>query len=123
LFSNDRPCNDIEERQMRRRVGGGAALLLVAVASATLSAASAQQGTAPNNTSLAFGMNAEEVSRALGTTLDYVRGRPGDELYLALPNVKGAALSDRSDGLYLQFRHGRLQGWKGDWAIHRPCCQ
>ena len=58
----------------------------------------------------------------LGTTLIYVRGRPGDEMFLALPNVKGSALSDRKDGLYLQFRHGRLTGWKGDWGSNRPCC-
>jgi len=42
--------------------------------------------------------------------------------YLALPNVKGSALSDRRDGLYLQFRHGKLAGWKGDWGTKRPCC-
>jgi hypothetical protein len=74
----------------------------------------------PNNTPLLFGMNADEASRALGTPLNYVRGRSGDELYLALPNAKGAALSSRSDGLYLQFRHGRLEGWKGDWGTIRP---
>jgi hypothetical protein len=103
-----------------RRMAFRAAVLLVIVAGAVLSAASAQP--APNNTPLWFGMNADEVSRALGTPLDYVRGRPGDELYLALPNVKGAALSDRNDALYLQFRRGRLQGWKGDWGANRPCC-
>ena len=45
-----------------------------------------------NNTPLAFGMNADEASQALGTPLIYVRGRPGDEMFLALPNVKGSAL-------------------------------
>jgi hypothetical protein len=75
-----------------------------------------------NNTPLAFGMNADEVSQVLGVTLVYVQGRPGDEMFLALPNVKGSALSDRRDGLYLQFRRGRLEGWKGDWGTRRPCC-
>jgi hypothetical protein len=56
----------------------------------------------------------------LGVPLSYVRGRPGEELLLAIPNVKGSALSTRSDGLYLQFRKGRLAGWKGDWEIIRP---
>lgn len=74
----------------------------------------------PPNIPLAFGMNAEQASTALGVALRYVRGRPGDELFLALPNVKGAALASRSDGLYLQFRHGRLSGWKGDWGTIRP---
>jgi hypothetical protein len=76
-----------------------------------------------NNTPLAFGMNVEEASAALGTTLVYVRGRPGDEMFLAQPNVKGSALSDRRDGLYLQFRHGKLDGWKGDWGTNHPCCR
>jgi hypothetical protein len=99
------------------------AALMVAVAGAGLSPARAQGiAAAPNNTPLAFGMNADEASLALGTTLVYVRGRPGNEMFLALPNVKGSALSDRRDGLYLQFRRGRLEGWKGDWGTGRPCC-
>jgi hypothetical protein len=52
--------------------------------------------------------------------LFYVRGRPGNELLVALPNVKGATLASRSDGLYLQFRRGKLSGWKGDWGTIRP---
>jgi hypothetical protein len=104
---------------------GFAAVLLSAIASVALSAASAQTAVtapAPNNTPLFFGMKADEASQALGTPLNYVSGRPGNELYLALANVKGAALSDRNDGLYLQFRRGRLTGWKGDWRSVRPCC-
>ena len=69
---------------------------------------------------LMFGMSEDEASAALGAPLSYVRGRPGDELLLALPNVKGSALSIRSDGLYLQFRRGRLTGWKGDWGTAKP---
>jgi len=69
---------------------------------------------------LSFGMTPEQASQALGVQLYYVRGRPGDELLTALPNVKGATLASRSDGLYLQFRHGRLTGWKGDWGTIRP---
>ena len=102
-----------------RGVTFGAAIWMAAMAGSLLSSAQAQPA---NNTPLAFGMNAEEVSRALGTTLVYVRGRPGDEMFLALPNVKGSALSDRKDGLYLQFRRGKLDGWKGDWGTNRPCC-
>jgi hypothetical protein len=69
---------------------------------------------------LTFGMNADQVSQALGVPLFYVRGRRGNELLVALPNVKGATLASRSDGLYLQFRRGRLSGWKGDWGTIRP---
>jgi hypothetical protein len=102
-------------------------MLLVAVTIWTVAMVGALPSPAraqmTNNTPLAFGMNVEEASAALGTTLVYVRGRPGDEMFLALPNVKGAALSDRRDGLYLQFRHGKLDGWKGDWGTDHRCCR
>jgi hypothetical protein len=80
------------------------------------SAARAQQPSVP----LMFGMNPDQVSQALGVALFYVLGRPGNELLVALPNVKGATLASRSDGLYLQFRRGKLSGWKGDWGTIRP---
>jgi hypothetical protein len=97
-----------------------AAAAIWAAIGAALSPALAQWN---NNTPLAFGMNVGEASAALGTTLVYVRGRPGNEMFLALPNVKGSALSDRRDGLYLQFRRGKLDGWKGDWGTNHPCCR
>ena len=96
------------------------AIGVIAIAGLNTSPALAQLA---NNTPLAFGMNPDEASAVLGTTLIYVRGRPGDEMFLALPNVKGSALSDRRDGLYLQFRRGRLDGWKSDWGTNRPCCR
>jgi hypothetical protein len=74
----------------------------------------------PNGVPLGFGMTPDEASQVLGVPLSYVRGRPGNELFLAVPNTKGAALSVRSDGLYLQFRNGHLAGWKGDWGTIRP---
>jgi hypothetical protein len=106
-------------------MGYSAAAVLMVTMAIGPSPATAQQvitAAVANNTPLSFGMDADTVSQALGTTLIYVRGRPGDEMFLALPNVKGSALSDRKDGLYLQFRHGRLTGWKGDWGSNRPCC-
>jgi hypothetical protein len=109
---------------MRGMGFSAAAVLLVAMAIGPSPAAAQQVITAaaPNNTPLSFGMDADTASQVLGTTLIYVRGRPGDEMFLALPNVKGSALSDRKDGLYLQFRRGKLTGWKGDWGSNRPCC-
>ncbi len=73
-----------------------------------------------NGVPLSFGMTPEEASQVLGVPLNYVRGTPGNELLLAIPNTKGAALAVRSDGLYLQFRRGHLTGWKGDWGTIRP---
>ena len=100
--------------------------LLIAGLSAT---ASAQQlppvggpypppftATLSNNTPLAFGMDEETAARALGTPLNYVSGRPGEEIYLTFRNVGGSGLFYKKDRLYLQFRKGRLAGWKGDWG-------
>ena len=72
--------------------------------------------TLSNNTPLAFGMDAAEAARALGTPLNYVRGRPGGEIFLAFRDVGGSGLFYKRDRLYLQFRKGRLAGWKGDWG-------
>ena len=95
-----------------------AALLLVAAYCAGSASASTDQTS--NGTPLAFGMDPDEASRALGTPLNYVSGSPGNEMFVALPNVAGSALSFRKDGLYLQFRKGKLMGWKGDWRTNRP---
>jgi hypothetical protein len=105
---------------MVRELTSTAVAAVLVLSGASLAPARAQQALTPPNIPLNFGMNPEQVSRALGVSLYHVRGRPGDELLLALPDVKGAALASRSDGLYLQFRRGRLSGWKGDWGTIRP---
>ena len=79
-----------------------AAILLTIAPTMRLAPAGAQSffgAAVPNNTPLTFGMDANDVSLVLGTQLIYIRGRPGNELHLALPNVKGSALSSRRDGL------------------------
>ncbi len=72
--------------------------------------------TLSNNTPLVFGMDVEDASRALETPLNYINGRPGDEIYLAFRNTGGSGLFFQKHRLYLQFRKGRLAGWKGDWG-------
>lgn len=72
--------------------------------------------TLSNNTPLAFGMDAEQTARALGQPLQYVRGQPGNEIYLALRNIGGSGLIPYRHRLFLQFRHGRLAGWKEDYG-------
>ncbi len=104
-------------------LAAGMALTLVLMSSA----ASAQQGgpasapvpftaTLSNNTPLAFGMDAGQTARALGQPLQYVRGRPGGETYLALRDLGGSGLVPHRHRLFLQFRHGRLAGWKEDYG-------
>lgn len=65
---------------------------------------------------LAFGMTAEDTARALATPLHYLSGRPGDEIFLAIRTIGGGGFFPRSDRLFLQFRRGRLTGFKGDWG-------
>ena len=72
--------------------------------------------TLSNTTPLVFGMEAGDAARALGTPLNYVSGRPGEEIYLTFRNIGGSGLFYKKDRLYLQFRKGRLAGWKGDWG-------
>jgi hypothetical protein len=111
------------------RTSATAAFLAIALSSGALVPARAEMpapsrgryeppftATLSNNTPLAFGMDAENASRALGTPLHYVRGRPGDEIFLAFRNIGGSGLFFHKDRLYLQFRKGRLAGWKGDWG-------
>ena len=72
--------------------------------------------TFSNNTPLAFGMDDGEAARALGTPLTYVKGRPGDEIFLTFRDIGGSGLFPHKDRLFLLFRKGRLAGWKGDWG-------
>ncbi|HEX7792244.1 MAG TPA: hypothetical protein VF467_17150 [Afipia sp.] len=72
--------------------------------------------TLSNHTPLVFGMSAEDTAAALGQPLTYVSGRPGNEIYLVVRNVSGSFWTFRDDPLYLQFRGGRLTGWKADWS-------
>ena len=106
-----------------------AAIWLVALSLASTGRARAQQtmpvaaspfvpftATLSNNTPLAFGMEVEEVSRALGQPLSFISGRPGNEIYLAIRNIGGSGLFNHNHRLFLLFRKGRLAGWKGDWG-------
>ncbi|WP_423882809.1 hypothetical protein [Bradyrhizobium sp.] len=72
--------------------------------------------TLSNNTPLVFGMGVEDASQALGRPLSYVSGSSGNEVYLAIRNAGGSGLIGHNDRLYLQFRNGKLAGWKGDWS-------
>jgi hypothetical protein len=69
-----------------------------------------------NHTPLLFGMDVSEASAALRQPLQYVSGPPGGEIYLALGNQGGSGLINHHDRLFLQFRNGRLAGWKDDYG-------
>jgi hypothetical protein len=69
-----------------------------------------------NHRPLVFGMDVEQVSAALKQPLQYVSGPPGQEIYLALRNLGGSGLINHHHRLFLQFRNGRLAGWKEDYG-------
>ena len=106
------------------KIFAAASLLLLAAAPANAQGLPPLGGPYPppfiatlsNSTPLVFGMGAEAASAALGVPLNYIRGRPGDEIFLAFRNVGGNELFFKKDRLYLQFCKGRLAGWKGDWG-------
>ena len=71
--------------------------------------------TLSNITPLVFGMTPDDATAALGTPLVYVEGRLGNEVFVTIRNA-GRGFSPRNDPLFLQFRDGRLTGWKADWS-------
>jgi hypothetical protein len=73
-----------------------------------------------NTVPLAFGMTPEEASAALGLPLTYYSGRPGSEIYLAVGEAGIPGFYPTDFGIALQFRRGRLTGWKKDWHLRRP---
>jgi hypothetical protein len=120
LSGADNRSNTVKWSGRFAKLAFNAGVAVVALAGPALAQLAPAVAPPPNSVPLAFGMNADQASAVLGVPLEYVRGRPGNELLVALPNVKGSALSNRSDALYLQFRRGRLTGWKGDWGTIRP---
>jgi hypothetical protein len=71
-----------------------------------------------NTTPLVFGMTPPEVSGALGLPLIPVP-RHHDMYYVIAPEgIPGFYPTDTA--LALQFRRGRLTGWKQDWRLRRP---
>ena len=72
--------------------------------------------TMSNYVPLEFGMDVPAASAALRQPLEYVSGPPGFEIYLALRNQGGSGLINHHDRLFLQFRNGRLAGWKEDYG-------
>jgi len=76
--------------------------------------------TRSNTAPLAFGMTADEASAALGLPLAYHSGRPGSEIFIAAGPAGIPGFYPVDYGIALQFRRGRLTGWKKDWRLSRP---
>jgi hypothetical protein len=72
-----------------------------------------------NTIPLAFGMTPGEASAALGLPLTYHSGRPGAEIFIAVAPAGIPGFYPTDHGIALQFRRGRLTGWKKDWQLRR----
>jgi hypothetical protein len=72
-----------------------------------------------NTAPLAFGMTPQEAATALGMPLTHLSGRRGSEIYYALGPEGIPGFYPTDTALALQFRRGRLTGWKRDWNLRR----
>lgn len=93
--------------------------LLLAIA-LLVAASPAHAGPAAGyNDPLVLGMTPEQVEHLVQTPLIYLSGPRGSERYLVqrLSTVPGIYPVDAR--IVLQFRRGRLTGWRRDWQM-RP---
>ena len=49
--------------------------------------------------------------------LAYVSGRPGSEVLVTLREARIPSFYRGDERIFLQFRRGRLTGWKNDWRM------
>lgn len=90
---------------------------MFSLAMLSLAACGAPPSTAPNTAPLELGMTPDAAAAALGAPLVPVAGPPGAEIYFASLPAGTPGFYTVDSILYLQFRKGRLTGWKRDWHI------
>jgi hypothetical protein len=69
---------------------------------------------------LEFGMTPDVVATALGVPIVHVSGGAGNEVYYAERSTLVPSLFTYDRRLWLQFRNGRLTGWKNDYQRGGP---
>jgi hypothetical protein len=69
------------------------------------------------NDPLAFGMTPQQVEQTVNAPLIYLSGHRGSERYMIqrMSTVPGFYPVDAR--IILQFRRGRLTGWRRDWQM------
>ncbi|MFL6799813.1 MAG: hypothetical protein ACJ8F3_20655 [Xanthobacteraceae bacterium] len=77
-------------------------------------------GSQSNVAPLAFGMTLDQAAAALGVPLVYHSGPPGSDIYVAYGSAGVPGFYPVDSSIALQFRKGRLTGWKKDWRLRRP---
>ena len=73
-----------------------------------------------NTAPLAFGMTPKQTEAALGVPLVRYPGRRRSNIMIAAGLAPIPGYYPVDTGLALQFRRGRLTGWKQDWRLRRP---
>jgi len=96
------------------------AIAVVAICWSSAAVAGGWQGWPNNIAPLAFGMSADAAGTALGAPLVYVRGRPGHEIFIADRGTGVISIYPIHERYSLQFRRGKLTGWKRQWQVQRP---
>ena len=82
-------------------------------------AANPQRPLGSSNDPLLFGMTRDEVARLVEAPLIYLSGPRGSERYLVQRRASVPGLYPVDTRIVLQFRRGRLTGWRRDWQM-RP---
>jgi hypothetical protein len=77
-------------------------------------------GRPDNIVPLAFGMTPDQAAVALGVPLIHHSVRRGAAIYVAHGSAGVPGFYPVDSALALQFRNGRLTGWKKDWQLRRP---
>jgi hypothetical protein len=75
--------------------------------------------TGTNTLPLGYGMTPREAEAALGLPLKYHSGGRGSEIYVAVGPAGIPGYYPSKEAIALQFRRGRLTGWKRDWTLKR----
>ena len=97
---------------------------IVLIALALLAAPSAQAGYGGRNFGfyndpLVFGMTKDQVARVVDAPLIYLSGARGSERFLVERPATVPGFYPVDTSIVLQFRRGRLTGWRRDWQM-RP---
>src|SRR5215470_2913379 len=69
------------------------------------------------NDPLVFGMTPQEVEHVVHAPLTYLSGRRGNERYLIARMSTVPGIYPVDTRIVLQFRKGRLTGWRRDWQM------
>jgi hypothetical protein len=73
----------------------------------------------PNNDPFVFGMTKNQVERIAEAPLIYLSGPRGSDRFLNERRASVPGLYPVDTHIVLQFRRGRLTGWRRDWQM-RP---